>query len=877
MKVLFKPSQLNVLQHHFWWICTLLVLSIIVLPGIWITIPSALLVALATAISIDNQQSRQSKTISADSSQVLRQVFNDLPNRVYWRNTELKLIGANRAFLDDFGLNDLNEEDFAQQEFDALAANKELFQRDQATLQGQQACSSEELKLKLGEAADQTRWVEHASAPLYNDHNELIGVLGSYYDISTIKAATVEMAAAKEAAEQANQSKSDFLANMSHEIRTPINAIVGMANLALKTELNPKQQRYLKVINSSSNALLGVINDILDFSKIEANKLTIEHIPFDLDEVLSTLADMFAYKAYDKDLEFIINLPANIPTMLIGDPMRLNQVLVNLVSNAIKFTDEGEINVSCTLLEQSDDKVWLRMSVTDTGIGMDEEQRANLFQAFTQADTSTTRKFGGTGLGLTISQRLIKLMNGDLGVISATGQGSTFYVEIALPLQPNQDASHHQLLLERLEGVRILAIDDNLSTREMLYELLRSYKMDAKVARSAEQGLQIMLDAETAGTPYQIVLIDWRLPGMDGLTLVETMQQKLAAETMPKAILATGYYAEELAEKAKLVGACDFITKPYTTATLARVLNTAVYGNSNTDYANASDTIAHPASSERVPVALRNAPLLVVEDNEINQHVAKELLRGHGFSVDIAENGEVAVNMVQRKAYALVLMDIQMPVMDGYRAAETIRQNYSYQQLPIVAMTANAMSGDAERSLAAGMQGHIPKPIDEDMLLSQISKWAIPGPYDSSKPDDDGVRETPPLQQHKYPQVKGIEFASALARLNHNAALYIRLVKQLVDSYQQSAMKVAEFITRGKHDEARRYFHSLKGASANLGLIALEKKAGRLEDAMKGGDIATVADLIGGLDKLLNEAEQAADDFAALHQSQQNSDTGATG
>lgn len=848
----------------------LLVILILLLPGVWVGVPIAVLIALTFALRYATTETADARPLSTDSSEVLRQVFNDLPNRVYWRNTDLQLVGANRAFIDDFAGHDrtASDIDMSHETAAGLAANPQLLERDRATLNGQRACTSIELELRLGDDSSQQRWVEHASAPLYNDANELIGVLGSYYDISSIKAATADMAAAKEAAEQANQSKSDFLANMSHEIRTPINAIVGMANLALKTELSPKQQRYLKVINSSSNALLGVINDILDFSKIEANKLTIESIPFDLSEVLSTLADMFAYKAYDKDLEFIINLPSNIPTMLLGDPMRLNQVLVNLVSNAIKFTDEGEINVSCTLLEQSEEKVWLRISVTDTGIGMDEEQRANLFQAFTQADTSTTRKFGGTGLGLTISQRLIKLMQGDLGVISAAGQGSTFYVEIALPLQPHQDASHHQVLLERLKGVRILAVDDNLSTREMLYELLRSYDMQAKVARSGEQALDIMQQAEHDGQPYQIALIDWRLPGMDGLQLVQAMNQHLDATKRPKAILATGYYAEELAEKAKTVGACDFITKPYTTATLARVLHTAAYGANATDTpatssSDAANSPAKSASADKVPLALKNAPLLVVEDNEINQQVALELLRGFGFDVDIAENGQIAVQKVQEKAYALVLMDIQMPVMDGYRAAEAIRQTFSYQRLPIVAMTANAMSGDAERSLAAGMQGHIPKPIDEDLLLSQIAKWAVPGPYHAKPP----VAEEPKPQSistHKYPQIKGIDFAQALARLNHNVPLYLKLLGKLVESYQHSALKVSDFITKGKHDEARRYFHSLKGASANLGLITLEKKASALEEAMKSGDIATVADLISGLDKLLRQVEQAADDFAAM-------------
>ncbi|RUO26121.1 hybrid sensor histidine kinase/response regulator [Aliidiomarina minuta] len=837
--------------------------AILLSPPVVSLLSAFLLVLLGAIVSMKPQPLKAEDNLASDSSQVLQQVFNDLPNRVYWRDQDLRIIGANRAFLDDFSLADkISEAGLLDSEVKELQNNPCLLERDRSTLSCQKATISTELKLTLSSKNQyKERWVEHASAPLYDKDNQLIGVLGSYYDISAIKAANTEMAASKEATEKANQSKSDFLANMSHEIRSPINAIVGMANLALKTELDPKQQRYLKVINSSSNALLGVINDILDFSKIEANKLTIERIPFDLDEVLSTLADMFAYKAYDKDLEFIINLPANIPTMLIGDPMRLNQVLVNLVSNAIKFTDEGEINVSCTLLDLNKEKVWLRISVTDTGIGMDEEQRANLFQAFTQADTSTTRQFGGTGLGLAISRRLIQLMQGDIGVISSTNQGSTFYIEITLPIQDSQDVSHHQLLLERLQGTRILAIDDNLSTREMLYELLRSYHMEAKVCRSAEQGLELMQQAQDEGNPYQVALIDWRLPGMDGLSLVERMQQELDPDQLPKTILATGYYAEELAEKAKTVGASDFITKPYTTATLARVLSSAIYGNKQEKSKAAS------ALSEKIPKALYGAPLLVVEDNEINQHVAREMLSGHGFEVDIAEHGEVALQMVQKKAYALVLMDIQMPVMDGYRAAESIRQLYSYQQLPIVAMTANAMSGDAEKSLAAGMQGHIPKPIDEDALLGQIIKWAVPGPYEAdSEPATDFVTE-PSTTAYKYPQVKGIEFASALARLNHNSELYTRLISQLVESYSQSAMKVSEFITRGQHDEARRYFHSLKGASANLGLINIEKKASRLEEAMKKGDIAGVADQITGLDKLLNEAEQAAQDLTRLNQS----------
>ncbi len=878
-----RPKILLLIQHSYWLLNAVGLLAVFLLPRP-LALPLLVLLLVAAVIhgwfTWQGRRDSERHTGTASpvffapgSTQLLQQVFNDLPNRVYWRDTELRFLGGNQAFLRDFGFHHPQEIiGKRDQDIKLLADNAELFVRDQLTLERCTASGNQEVSLQMYDANNEPRWVEHSSVPLYDEFGAVVGVLGSYYDISGVKAATEQMARAKEAAEQAreeaeqaNQSKSDFLANMSHEIRTPINAIVGMANLTLKTELDDKQKRYLRVIDSSSKALLGVINDILDFSKIEANKLTIERIPFDLDEVLATIADMFAYKAYDKDLEFIINLPANIPTMLIGDPMRLSQVLINLVSNAVKFTDEGEINITCTLLEQTDEKIFFRISVTDTGIGMSEEQRANLFQAFTQADTSTTRKFGGTGLGLTISRRLINLMQGDMGMTSSLGQGSTFYIELALPVQQAQDISHLQLLLEKLAGIRILAVDDNLSTREMLYEMLRSYGMNAKVSRSGEQALELIHQAVTDGTPYDVVLVDWRLPGMDGLSLVERVQHELTEEQRPEMILATGYYAEELAEKAKQVGARDFITKPYTTSTLARVISSAVFQNRQEELSQA------PNYRSSVNEALANAPLLVVEDNEINQHVAREILENHGFLVDIAVHGEEAVRMVQDKPYAIVLMDIQMPIMDGYQAAEMIRQQFSYQRLPILAMTANAMSGDKERSLAAGMQGHIPKPIDEDLLLAQINKWAVPGPYERiAQPVVAPVEQE---TKRRYPHIKGIDFEGALNRLNHNVELYIRLVGQLVEQYRHSAMTVSEFIAKGKYEEAKRYFHTLKGASGNLGLNNLHKKASILEQAVVDGDIGAVADKIMGLASMLDVAEQAAQDLQLTTHTQGHTET----
>ncbi|MGM0905059.1 MAG: response regulator [Pseudomonadota bacterium] len=799
--------------------------------------------------------------LSSDSLQLFEQVFNDLPTRVYWRDPQLKLLGGNRAFANDFGVAPESLTGKSDMEIESLAANDVLLERDKKTFSQKAPSVNAEIELKVG---NKSQWVEHSSVPLYDDDHNIIGILGSYYDISGIKSVAEEMEKAKETAERANQSKGEFLANMSHEIRTPINAIVGMANLCLKTELNQKQKRYIKVIDSSSQALLGVINDILDFSKIDAGKLTVERIPFDLQDVLTSLADMFAYRAYDKDLEFIINLPANIPTRLIGDPLRLNQVLVNLISNAIKFTEDGEINVAVNLLDSSKDNVLLRISVTDTGIGMDEEQRANLFKAFTQADTSTTRKYGGTGLGLAISRRLILLMGGDIGVTSAAGQGSTFYIEVELPLQKEQDNSHHQYLLQKLSGVRILAIDDNLSTREMLYEMLRSYQVDVKVCRTAEQAVQVFQQSVEEDNPYQLVLVDWRLPGMDGLEFCQTITERYADDVRPKLTLATGYYAEELSEKAKQAGVNDIISKPFTASTLGRSLASTLFQRELPDESDAE-------SGDGIPESILQAPILVVEDNEINQQVAREILSSHKFKVDIVENGQLAVEAVHNKNYSLVLMDIQMPVMDGLKAARTIRADFNYQQLPILAMTANAMSGDEERSLAAGMQGHIAKPIDEQQLIKAIIKWAVPGDYtNNQQPEVPAATEEdePAKPPVRIPQVKGIEFEAALRRLQYNVELYLKLVEQLYETYQGSATKVSDFITRGQHDSARRYFHSLKGAAANLGFTQLQNKAADLEQFMAEGNIDKVADQITELEKRLRYAHQAAVDLEAIQQHQ---------
>jgi len=540
-------------------------------------------------------------------------------------------------------------------------------------------------------------------------------VVGSWSNIDIRKAAEQAFQAAQTELERANEAKSAFLANMSHEIRTPMNAVIGLSHLALKADPSPRLRDYLIKIRSSGQHLLGIINEILDFSKIEAGKLSIESVEFDLDKVLENVGNLISEKAEEKGLELIFDIEPSVnSTRLRGDPLRLGQILINFCNNAVKFTEEGEVVIKGRVLEASGDSQLVEFSVRDTGIGMTEAQIDRLFQAFEQADTSTTRKYGGTGLGLAISKRLAELMGGHVGVTSEPGKGSTFW--FTARVGKGVATPRPSLLRSDLRGRRLLIIDDNSSARTVLSNMLRNMTFVVDEAASGEEGIEMVRMGAKRSEPYEIVFVDWQMPRLDG---IETSKRILALPDIsipPHLVMVTAYGREDVLKQAEENGLENVLVKPVTSSTLFDTIVAVLHA-----YPEATGHVQIDPSFEIDRT--RGTRVLLVEDNEINQEVAIGLLEDAAIQVDLAENGEIAVRMAQEKDYDAVLMDMQMPVMDGIEATRVIRSDPRLQNLPIIAMTANAMAADREKCLNAGMNDHIGKPIDPDQLFSVLFRW----------------------------------------------------------------------------------------------------------------------------------------------------------